>query len=258
MKRILMITSLCVIATLPAFAHGAPQKSDTKAPAAKADAMPSIDQILDKYVQALGGKAAIEKVTSTVLTGTFELPAMGMSGPLEIYAKAPNRNATIINIAGFGVVQFGFNGTIAWSQDPQTGLREMAGAELADTKRDAEFYKEIKLKQLYPKMTLTGKEKVGEHDVYVIEATPADGKPEKMYFDTQTGLLLRVDNDRESPQGSAHVETYFEDYKDTGGGVKGPFTIKIVRPDISFTLKTTEVKQNVPIDDAKFNKPAAQ
>ncbi len=258
MKRTLMITSLCVIATLTAFAQTAPQKSDTKAPAtAKADAMPSVDQILDKYVQALGGKAAIEKVTSTVITGTFDLPAMSMSGPMEIYAKAPNKNAVIINLAGFGVVQSGFNGAIGWSQDPQSGLREMAGAELADAKRDAEFYRDIRLKQLFPKMTITGKEKVGERDAYVIEATPADGKPEKMYFDTQTGLLLRLDNDRESPQGSAHVETYFEDYKETGG-VKMPFTIKIVRPEISFTLKTTEVKQNVPIDDAKFNKPAAQ
>ena len=243
-----MITTLCVISTLPAFGQGTPQKPD---------AMPSVDQILDKYVQALGGKAAIEKVTSNVIKGTFDLPAMGMSGPLEIYAKAPNKNATIINLAGFGVVQFGFNGTIGWSQDPQSGLREMTGTELADTKRDSDFYRDIKLKQLFPKMTLTGKDKVGDRDVYVIEATPADGKPEKMYFDTQTGLLLRLDNDRESPQGAAHVETYFEDYKETGG-VKTPFTIRIVRPDISFTIKTAEVKQNVPIDDAKFNKPATQ
>jgi hypothetical protein len=258
MKRTLMITSLCMIATMSAFAQTAPQKTDPKTPAAaKPDAMPSVDQILDKYVQALGGKAAIEKLTSTVITGTFELPAMSMSGPLEIFAKAPNKSATIITLTGFGLVQFGFNGTTAWSQDPQTGLRELTGAELADAKRDSDFYKDIRLKQVFPKMTLTGKEKVGERDVYVIEATPADGKPEKMYFDTQTGLLLRVDNDRESPQGAAHIETYFEDYRETGG-VKTPFTIKIVRPEISFTLKTTEVKQNVPVDDAKFNKPAAQ
>jgi hypothetical protein len=257
MKRTLMITSLCVIAILTALAYGAPQSSDTKAPAAgKADAMPSVDQILDKYVQALGGKEAIEKLTSTALTGTFELPAMGMSGPLEVYAKAPNKNAVIIDISGFGMVKSGFNGSVGWSQDPQSGLREMAGAELSDTKRDAEFYREIKLKQMFSKMILTGKDKVGEHDVYVIEATPADGKPEKMYFDTQSGLLLRRDTDRESPQGSAHVETYFEDYKEAGG-VKTPFTMKIVRPEMTFLLKTTEVKVNVPIDDAKFNKPAA-
>lgn len=258
MKRTLMVTSLCAIATLAIFAHGAPQAPATKTPAtAKADAMPSVDQILDKYVQALGGKAAIEKLTSTVVTGTFELPAMSLSGPLEVYSKAPNKNAVIIDISGFGMVKSGFNGAIGWSQDPQSGLREMAGAELADRKRDADFYREIKLKQLFPKMTLTGKEKVGERDVYVIEATPAEGKPEKMYFDTQTGLLLRRDADRESPEGSAHVETYFEDYKEAGG-VKTPFTMKVVRPEITFLLKTTEVKTNVPIDDAKFNKPAAQ
>ena len=254
MKRILTTLILCSVIAVAAFAQGGPQKPATDG---KSAALPSVDQILDKYVQALGGKAAIEKVTSTVATGTFELPAMGMSGPLEIYAKAPNKNAAIINISGFGMVQSGFNGTIGWSQDPQSGFRELTGAELADTKREADFYKEIKLKQLFPKMTLTGKEKVGERDAYVIEATPADGKPEKMYFDTQTGLLLRVDSDRESPLGLTHVETYYEDYKDTGG-VKMPSTIKIVRPDISFTLKTTDVKQNVSIDDAKFNKPAAQ
>jgi hypothetical protein len=257
MKRTLMITSLCVIAMLTALAYGAPQSSDTKAPApGKAGAMPTVDQILDKYVQALGGKEAIEKLTSTALTGTFELPAMGMSGPLQVYAKAPNKNAVIIDISGFGMVKSGFNGSVGWSEDPQSGLRELAGAELSDTKRDAEFYREIKLKQMFSKLELKGKDKVGEHDVYVIEATPADGKPEKMYFDTQSGLLLRRDTDRESPQGSAHVETYFEDYKEAGG-VKTPFTMRIVRPEMTFLLKTTEVKVNVPIDDAKFNKPAA-
>jgi hypothetical protein len=87
MKQTLMITLLCVIATLSAFAQDAPQKP----PAAKPEAMPSVDQILDKYVQALGGKAAIEKLTSTVITGTFELPAMGMSGPLEAYGSDRTR-----------------------------------------------------------------------------------------------------------------------------------------------------------------------
>jgi zinc protease len=256
MKQTLMITLLCLIASLSAIAQNAPQKPDTKPPAAT-DAMPSVDQILDKYVQALGGKAAIEKQTSTVATGTFELPAMSMSGPLEVYSKAPNKNAVIINIGGFGLVQSGFNGTVAWSQDPQSGLRELTASELADTKRDSEFHRDIKLKQLFPKMTVTGKEKVAERDVYVIEAIPTGGKPEKMYFDTQTGLLIRRDADRDGPQGSAHVETYFEDYKDVGG-VKAPFTIKIVRPEISFTLKITDIKVNVPIDEAKFNKPAAQ
>ena len=254
MKRTLMIFALCSAIAVAAFAQGGQQKPATDSKTA----LPTADQILDKYVQAMGGKTAIEKQTSRVSKGSFEIPAVGATGTAEIFEKAPNKSAAIINIPGFGVVQEGFDGKTAWAQDPQSGLREKAGAELGAAKLDGEFYKPIKLKQLYPKMTLTGKEKVGEHDVYVIEATPADGKPEKMYFDTQTGLLLRVDNDRESPQGSAHVETYFEDYKDTGGGVKAPFTIKIVRPDISFTLKTTEVKQNVPIDDAKFNKPAAQ
>ena len=149
MKRTLTLLLLCIAVAVTAFAAQKPGEQATKPPAG----MPTVDQILDKYVQALGGKAAIEKVSSTITKGTFDLPAMGVSGTLEIYAKAPNKNATIINLPGFGVVQLGFNGTLAWAQDPQTGMRELSGSELADTKRDSEFYKEIKLKQLYPKIT---------------------------------------------------------------------------------------------------------
>lgn len=253
MKRILAPVILCLAVAVTILAARKPDDQDTKPPAAT----PSVDQILEKYSQALGGKAAIEKISSTVVKGKFEVPAMGLTGTLETYAKAPNKAASIINIEGFGMVKGGFNGTVGWSQDPQTGLRELSGGELADTKRDGEFYKFIKLKELYPKITLVGKDKVGDREVNVLEATPTDGKPRKMYFDAQTGLLLRMDADRDTPQGPVHVETYFEDYRETGG-MKLPFTTKLVRPDLSFSLKTEEVKQNVPIDDAKFNKPASQ
>jgi len=139
MKRIL--NTLLVIATLSvaAFAQGGSQKP--AADAKPAAGLPTADQIVEKYVQAIGGKAAIEKQTSRVSKGTFDLPAFGASGTAEIYEKAPNKNASIINIAGFGVVQEGYDGKTAWSQDPQSGLREKAGAELASAKLDAEFLK---------------------------------------------------------------------------------------------------------------------
>ena len=253
---------------ISALAQSSQQKPPTGQPAAKptdpkpadakpADAMPTIDQILDKFVQALGGKAAIEKLTSRVSKGNFEIPAMGAGGPIEMYAKAPNKNLVIINIPGFGTIQQGFNGTVAWAQEPTSGLRELSGAELASAKRDAEFYADIKFKEMYSKMTVKGKEKVGEKEAYVVEAIPTEGAPQKIYFDTQSGLVLRQDREVESPQGKMPVEVYLEDYKEVDG-IKLPFTVKQVTPSISFTIKIQEIKHNVPVDDAKFNKPSGQ
>lgn len=257
MKRTLTVTILCMAVAVVALAQQKPADQAAKPPAAMpAQAMPTVDQILDKYVQALGGKAAMEKITSTASKGTFEIAAFGASGSAEIWTKAPNKTAIRLDIPGFGIVQEGFNGTVAWAQEPQSGLREKTGSELASTKLDADFYKPLRLKQLYPKITVKGKEKLGDKDAYVLEATPAEGSAETWYFDATSGLLARIDAERESPQGKAAVQNYLEDYRDVDG-VKEPFTNRIVSPAFTIIIKLDEVKHNVPVDDTKFNKPAA-
>src|SRR5262249_4267845 len=157
MKRTLNILLLLPVVAVVALAQGNQQKPADSKPTA---ALPSADQIIDKYVQALGGKAAIEKQTSRVSKGSFELPAFGASGTAEIFEKGPNKTLAVITIAGFGVVQEGFDGKVAWGQDPQNGLREKTGAELAAAKLDSEFHKPIKIKQLYPKIVVKGTDKV--------------------------------------------------------------------------------------------------
>ena len=227
----------------------------TVASAFAQDKAPTVDQILEKNLQAMGGKAAFEKLTSRVSKGSFEIPAMGAGGPIEIYEKAPNKNLAVITIEGFGVVQQGFNGTVAWENEPQNGLREKSGAELADAKRNADFYGPVRLKELYPKMELKGKEKVGAGEAYVIIATPPSGAPETIYFDTQSGLVVRQDSTRETAQGKMNIQAFLEDYR-VVDGVKLPFVVKQNSDAISFVIKLTEIKHNVAVEDAKFNKPA--
>ena len=248
---------LCMAVAVVALAQQKPADQAKPPAAMPAQAMPTVDQILDKYVQALGGKAAMEKLTSTASKGTFELPTFGASGSAELWEKAPNKTALKLDIPGFGIVQQGFNGTVAWSQDPQSGLREKTGAELASEKLDAEFYKPLKLKQLYPKISVKGKDKVGEKDAYVLEATPAEGSTETWYFDVTSGLLMRQDIERETPQGKMAIQVFQEDYKDVDG-VKIPHTVRQVTPAFTIIIKLDEVKHNVAIDDAKFTKPATQ
>jgi hypothetical protein len=243
MRKTVMMVLLCLV-SFQVLVLAGPQST------------PTVDQLLDKYVAALGGKAAIQKTTSFVMKGTFDLPAMGVSGAtMEGGAKAPNKSFASIEIPGFGTITQGYNGTVSWQKDPQSGLRELSGAELASSKRDGEFYKDIKLKELYPKMVLKGKDKVGDKDVFVIEATPPDGSAEKWYFDAQSGLLIRKDVENETPNGKMAFEVYMEDYRDVDG-VKVPFTERRMNPSFSYTVKITEIKRNVAVDDAKFNKPA--
>lgn len=248
---------LCIAVAVAASAQQKPADQAAKTPAAMpAEAMPTVDQIVDKYVTALGGKAAIEKFTSTASKGTFEIAAFGASGTAEIWEKAPNKSALRLDIPGFGIIEEGFNGTVAWSKDPQSGLREKTGMELASTKLDAEFYKPIKLKALYPKIMVKGKEKVGDKDAYVLEATPAEGSVETWYFDVTSGLLVRTDAERESPQGKISVQSFLEDYREVDG-VKLAFTLRNVTSAFTIVIKLDEVKRNVPVEDTKFNKPAA-
>ncbi len=250
-NRFLSIVTLLAAATIAVAA------ADAAAPAKSAGALPSPDELLTKHVQALGGKAAMEKLTSRSVKASLELPSLGATTPALFVAKAPNKQWNEIEIPGFGTIHEGFDGAVGWVQSPQ-GVQDKAGAELTELKRRAIFNRELKLKELYPKLSVLRKDKVGERDAFVLQATPADGPPELWYLDAQTSLLLRMDARLTTQFGEFDAETYFEDFREVDG-VKIAFRIHRPKPsEQGFVLKITEVKHNVPIADAKFAKPAGQ
>jgi hypothetical protein len=261
MKRITLILAFAMIASITSAAQDkpktdTPEPAKTEKPAAKAEALPTVDNILEKYITAVGGKEAIEKITSRSIKGSFNLESLGVSdAPIELLAKAPNKSAMKIDVAGFGVVNRVFNGSTGWSSDPMSGLRELSGVELAQMKRSSDFYQELNLKNHYTKLEVKGKEKVGSYETYLVEATTQEGSPEKFYFDVNTGLLVRQDGEEEGPQGKMLMETYLDDYK-VVDGVKIPHTTKRVNPAMTVVVKITEVKTNVEIEETKFAKPS--
>jgi zinc protease len=216
-----------------------------------------VEQILDRYVHAEGGRAAFEKLTSRVMTGTISVPSMSLNGIVEVREKAPNRSLAIITINGASFRQ-GFDGTAGWTDDPQNGLRDQTGEELAESQRDSDFYHTLDLHRLYSKFTLTGKEKIGDRDTYVIEAAvPEGGPPEKMYFDTESGLLLRNASQHHGPDGIREFQQDYEDYREVDG-VQLPHTIRQTTEGTLVIITVAEYHHNVQLDDAEFRKPAAQ
>jgi outer membrane lipoprotein-sorting protein len=224
------------------------------AAAAAAAQAPTADQILDTYVAAIGGRAAIEKITSATAKGTIEIEGLGISGTVQVWQKAPNKGATRTEMTGIGLQRDGFDGTAAWAEDPQNGLRDRTGAELADVRRSSMFPRELKLKTMYPTMTVTGRERVGARAAYVIEATPADGPPTRMFFDVESGLLLRQMITRQTLQGPIEVDVVLDDYRDVDG-VKRPFRVRQITASFTAVIQFTEVVFNLAIDEEVFRKP---
>jgi zinc protease len=218
---------------------------------------PSVDNILNHYVEAVGGRAAWQKLKSRVSMGTIRVTSANLNGTVVIHEKAPDKILTIIVVAGSAFRQ-GFDGTKGWAEDLQSGVREQSGAELSESKRQADFYSPLDVKQHYAKLTLTGSERVNEHDAYVIEATLPEGGPaDRLYFDTQTGLPVRLVSVHDSPEGDAQFQEDFGDYRKVDD-VLLPFEITQTGGDSAFVVKLDQVHHNVQIEDSEFAKPAVQ
>ena len=219
--------------------------------AAQDTALPSVDKLLEKYVAASGG-AAVQKITSRITTGSIEVLTYGLTGTFEQYTKAPGRQVNISDLSGFGKVIQCSDGKTGWASDPQQGLRPMSAAELALFQSGADLQSPLHVANHYKKMAVTGKSKVGDRDAYVVEGQPPEGGPEKLYFDIRTGLLIRV----ERPDQTGGSVITFDDFKEVDG-VKVPLTIHQDGGQADVLIKIHDVKQNVPINDARFAKPAA-
>jgi hypothetical protein len=216
---------------------------------------PTADQILTKYTQALGGSAVIEKLKTRSMKGTW-LTSNGITLGYEVYQSAPDRLYTVLNTPKQGVFERGFNGQTAWEKSGR-GIRDIEGIELFYLKRYPDLFKDIKLQGQFTRISFGGKDKIDGKDIYVLRGIGVDGKGERLFFDAQTGLLVRRITLTTTVVGLIPEQVDYEDYRDVDG-LKLPFTIRTTSIDsfYSSTRKFTEIKLNLPVDETKFNKPA--
>ncbi len=222
--------------------------------AAPTPAPPTADQILAKYIDASGGAAAIDKMKTLVMKGTYT-GFNGVALPYEVYQATPDK--FYINVVSQqGAIERGFDGKMAWEKGPR-GVNELMNPVLDDLKSVFVFYRNIKLKEQFAQMRMGGKDKIGDREVFIVGGRTTDNKRERLFFDAESGLLLRRITYTESPIGVIPQQVDFEDYRDVEG-VKLPFTVRVssVEPGLVSTRKYTEIKLNVPVDNSKFTMPA--
>ena len=208
--------------------------------------LPTLDTVLANYVAAIGGREAQKRITSRVSKGRVDVPGVSFGGKVEVYAKAPNKSLTMMNVEPVGLVKQGFDGRVAWGNtlDVANGVERAALV-------DVDFYREVKLSELYTRVKLLGKVKEGFREVYLVEAVTRSGAAESLYFDVESGLLVRRDLPSKN---SVRTEIYFSDWRDLDG-VKLPFKITQVLPNRRFVITLEDVKHNVPVDDTIFRRP---
>jgi hypothetical protein len=227
-----------------------------------AAALPSVDEIVEANVRALGGKAPTEKVTTMTLRGLVEVSAAGktFNGTTEMYVRLPDKSLSITNVPKLEKSTQGFDGTIGWIKDDR-GTHLMNDWQNAFTKRNNAIFTLTDISQFksfYPKSRVKGKEKLGNREAYVVEVEPVGSKPETLYFDTETGLVIRWDVLYQSSDAQKGVgvpmQLYVDEYADANG-VKVAAVIRQVSSGLTFITRFFDIKYNVPIDDSKFSKP---
>jgi len=241
----------------------------TEAEEAPRPTPPSTDDIISKYIQAIGGEQAIRKVTSRVIMGTQDVETGTVAdrttvpAQLESDQKAPNLLVNTLKTDKFTTAN-GFDGMVAWTQDAKGAVHDIPSPYQGRAKWSADLYESLDLKQEYPRMAVRGIQKIDGHDAYQLIGMPANDTPERLFFDTQSGLLLRKITVLATVAGNLPMQMDYDDYRDTGSGVKIPFTIHMVPIAIGesvatqTTIRIQKVQDNAPVDAAKFAMPASK
>jgi hypothetical protein len=227
--------------------------------------LPSAEQVLSAYLKAIGGEQAIKSVHSRVVTATQDvLPPAGKAEPVTasvtFYSKAPNLKLVTYQLPD-AVIAEGFDGKVAWEQNAKGVVTEPLQVDQGRLERYANFYESLNLASEYQSLMVEGKEKIGNNEAYVLTGYPANGSPENLYFDVQTGLLLRRSGVLPTPFGDNPFEFNYSDYRAVDGGVKIPFVIQLFpstpRRELAShsTIKVIEAHDNVSLSDSKFAKP---
>lgn len=219
--------------------------------------LPSVDELLARYVEAMGGAKAINAISSRIAKGTLDVPGVSRGGNFEIYLQAPNKSMTMLEAYPFGKIKVGYNGRSGWSQTAKEGVRPIKiAAELGSLQRDSDIYATVRVKSNFAKVTLTGTSQIGYREVYVLDLQPPAGAVERLYLDAKTYLPVRLNTARKLGAVTLPVEVYFDDWRAIDG-IQYPFTIsqRFQRLTLSFTVK--EIRHNLSID-ANLFEPSAR
>jgi len=215
----------------------------------------SADQVFDRYLTAIGGRAALARVTSFVAKGTYAGFDTGQEEmPVEIYARAPNQRTWIVKLPERDSNRV-FDGVNGWLVGPDipVPIMTLATGNLDRARIEATLAFPAGITQLYPQWRV-GKTSIGDRDVTIVQGTTPGLLPVNLYFDDESGLLVRVVRWNETSVGPVPTEINYGDYRAVAG-IRMPFTWTATQTYMQMTIRLGDVAANVPVDASRFARP---
>ena len=203
---------------------------------------PEADQVMERYIKAVGGREALERLKNRVSIGVCTYPFQNLTGKVTIYEEAPYKRSMEIEIPNLGTTKIVFDGKRGWTQNSLMGFYEYKGPMLSAFRREFDFHKITKYRELYSELIYRGVFDSSDGRVDVLEVVAADGSRDELHFDTRTGLLVYGDGEK------------LGDYRQVGD-VKIPFLQTILVGGIEIKIQLQEVTHNVPISEEAFAEP---
>ena len=248
------VHALLLTQTLLAQDTKQPEPAPTAATNPTDSNLPTVKDILHKSEMASGGRDIWKTFHSRSMKGVYQTEDTSTFFGIEILSKEPDKRLSKITLPGDVVIREVCNGQSAWIEDARGGTHEFTGATQKARIHRCQFADQAATFLLAVTGHLVGTEKVGAHNTYVIEFSPEKNTISKLYFDTDSGFVVRVDDSIHADAGDYQVATYLDDYRPVDGAFF-PFRMRHVEKGAIYTVRITQIKNNVPLEDSVFQKP---
>ncbi len=215
--------------------------------------LPKAEDLFVRHIDAIGGVKKIKAHKFSTATGSFNMPAMGISGDMVIKQAAPNKFYLSINIPGMGDMTQGFDGTVGWGINPMMGEMVLEGKELEQLKSQSDFYADLNYEKIFKTMKTTGKEDFNDQSCFVVELVTQFDSKSTRYFNVETGLIAGMEQTEESQMGPVTSLIMLDDYKEFDGVLYA--TTTTIQTMGQEQVLSVETISHDKLDDAVFALP---
>lgn len=183
----------------------------------KDENLPKAEEVLERYIKAIGGRDAFAEHESQHAVGTIDMTGQQQPGKLEVFAARPNKLLVLVEIPGIGKVTTGFNGKVGWMNNPLTGPMLLPEAMLGELAAQADFDHALHRPEDYKTIEMLGVEEFGGEECYKLHLVHRTGFESTEFFNKETGLQEGFISEQASPLGKVKVTTHIDEYKKFNG-----------------------------------------
>ncbi|HVS13180.1 MAG TPA: hypothetical protein VMV46_04605 [Thermoanaerobaculia bacterium] len=215
--------------------------------------VPSAEQIVQRYLEAVGGEETIRETKGMHQTGTMEMPAMGMSAQLEMFVAPPNLMLMKMDLPQVGAIRTGFDGEVGWVDNPMTGPMLMEGEQLEQAIEQADYYADLRYDERYASMETVEQVDFAGEPTYKVKLVDHKGKETVEYFSVESGLKIGFEGEQTTEMGTMLVVTELRDYTEIEGRMVPMATVsKMMGMEMTMRLDSVSFE---PIDPSVFALP---